>query len=346
MKYFTLENNLYFDSFQWLKLLAINTLIAIFLTLAAQTNFWINIIYSQSIGISIASLICLIALKRKGKEPSIFLYGVAIILGVIIGITFASLIVGGGKIVDGENGRDIMMSSIIYSTMIGCIVVFYFVLIEKQQKISNQLNVEKLKQVEYERMLTENNLKLLQAQIEPHFLFNTLSNVLGLIDGRPDDAKKMLEHFTHYLRASLSRTRENNTTLIDEINIINAYLNIQKIRMGKRLNFNIEVDERLNDIPFPPLLIQPLVENSIRHGLESDIEGGKVEVKVVQDNDMLSIKVYDTGKGAMKLKSEGIGLKNIRERLRSLFQDRAELKTEANNPKGLIVILNIPLEKI
>jgi len=346
MKDFTLDKTLYFDRFQWLKLLAINTLIAIFLTLAAQTNFWINIIYSQSIGISIASLICLITLKRKGKEPNIFLYGVAIILGVIIGITFASLIVGSGKIVDGENGRDIMMSSIIYSTMIGCIVVFYFVLIEKQQKISNQLNVEKLKQVEYERMLTENNLKLLQAQIEPHFLFNTLSNVLSLIDSRPDDAKKMLEHFTHYLRASLSRTRENDTTLRDEINIVNAYLNIQKIRMGKRLNFNIEVDDYLNDIPFPPLLIQPLVENSIRHGLESEIEGGNVEIKAVQENDMLFIKVSDTGKGATKLKSDGIGLKNIRERLRSLFQNRAEIKTEVNSPKGLIVTLNIPLEKI
>jgi len=346
MKDFTLEKTPYFDRFQWLKLLAINTLIAIFLTLAAQTNFWINIIYSQSIGISIASLICLIALKRKGKEPSIFLYGVAIILGVIIGITFASLIVGGGKIIDGENGRDMMMSSIIYSTMIGCIVVFYFVLIEKQQKISNQLNIEKLKQVEYERMLTENNLKLLQAQIEPHFLFNTLSNVLGLIDSRPDDAKKMLEHFTHYLRASLSRTRENDTTLRDEINIVNAYLNIQKIRMGKRLNFNIDIDDSLEDTPFPPLLIQPLVENSIRHGLESEIEGGNVEIKAVKKNNMLSIKVSDTGKGATKLKSEGIGLENIRARLISLFQDDAEIKIDVNNPKGLIVTLNIPLEKI
>jgi len=346
MKNSTLQMPFYSNKFQWLKLLVINTLIAIFLTLAAQTNFWINIIYSQSIGISIASLICLIALLRKRKEPSIFLYGVAIILGVIIGFTIASIIISGGKVIDGENGRDVLISSVIYSTMIGCVVVFYFVLIAKQQSISNQLNVEKLKQVEYERMLTENNLKLLQAQIEPHFLFNTLSNVLSLIDSRPDDAKKMLENFTHYLRASLSRTRENDTTLRDEINVVNAYLNIQKIRMGKRLNFIIDVDDSLNDIPFPPLLIQPLVENSIRHGLESEIEGGNVEIKAVKENKMLSIKVTDTGKGATKLKSEGIGLKNIRARLFSLFQDDAEIKTDVNNPKGLIVTLNIPLEKI
>ena len=186
---------------------------------------------------------------------------------------------------------------------------------------------------------------LLQAQIEPHFLFNTLSNVIGLIDQRPDDARKMLEHFTHYLRASLSRTREPNTTLEDEMTIVNAYLSIQKIRMGERLNYKITVDETLNATPFPPLLIQPLVENSVRHGLEPEIAGGEIGVEIYKKNNRLTIIVSDTGKGADNLQSDGIGLKNIRERLSSLFPDGASIEIRANRPKGLKTTLQIPLER-
>jgi len=344
MKQTILPTPFYKEWSMWPKLLVINTLIAIFLTLVTQSNFWINLIFSQCIGISIASLVCLIALGYKEKEPGLIVYAIAIILGVIIGISIASVIINTGKLSTGENERAFVLSSFIYSIMIGSVVVFYFSLIGKQQRITNQLNMEKLKQVEYERALNENNLKLLQAQIEPHFLFNTLSNVLSLIDSRPDDAKQMLEYFTRYLRASLSRTRDNKTTLGDEMEIVNAYLSIQKIRMGKRLNFKIEIAQSMNDIPFPPLLIQPLVENSVLHGLESEVEGGEISVTVSHDNNKLSISVADTGKGAASLGGDGIGLNNIRERLTALFQHNADIKTIANEPKGLIVTLTIPLD--
>ena len=344
MKPTTLAPPFYKDKSMWPKLLVINTLIAVFLTLVTQSNFWINLIYSQCIGISIASLICLIALRYKDKEPGLLVYTIAIVFGVIIGVFIASLISNNGRLITEADSREFVLSSFLYSMMIGSVVVFYFSLMGKQQRITNQLNMEKLKQAEYERALTQNNLKLLQAQIEPHFLFNTLSNVLSLIDSRPDDAKTMLEYFTRYLRASLSRTREDNTTLGDEITIVTAYLNIQKIRMGKRLTFAIDVAEALNDIPFPPLLIQPLVENSVRHGLASEIDGGEITVSVIQDNNKLTIRVADTGKGAAHFGSDGIGLKNIKERLNALFQDSAEIITQANTPKGVIITLTIPLE--
>ncbi len=334
-----------FDRRQWLKLIFINTLIAITLSLMTNNSFWFSLLYSQAIGISIATAISLLWLRREDKEPSIIWLAIAIVTGVVVGTTFATLISGNYKNVDDEGRQWLIISSFIYSIIIGCVVSYYFYLIARQREISNQLTLEKLKQAEYERALTENNLKILQAQIEPHFLFNTLSNVIGLIDQRPDDARKMLEHFTHYLRASLSRTREPNTTLEDEMTIVNAYLSIQKIRMGERLNYKITVDETLNATPFPPLLIQPLVENSVRHGLEPEIAGGEIGVEIYKKNNRLTIIVSDTGKGADNLQSDGIGLKNIRERLSSLFPDGASIEIRANRPKGLKTTLQIPLER-
>lgn len=340
------KNKFEFDRRQWLKLIIINTLIAIMLSLITKNNFWLTLLYSQAIGISIATAISLLLLRREGKEPSMIWLAAAIISGVVIGTTFASLVSGNYKTVDDEGRQGLIISSFIYSIIIGCIVSYYFYLIARQREISNQLTLEKLKQAEYERALTENNLKILQAQIEPHFLFNTLSNVIGLIDQRPDDARKMLEHFTHYLRASLSRTREPNTTLEDEMTIVNAYLSIQKIRMGERLNYKIVMDETLNATPFPPLLIQPLVENSVRHGLEPEIAGGEIDVEIHKKNNRLTIIVSDTGKGADNLQSDGIGLNNIRERLSSLFQGRADIEIQANHPQGLKITLHIPLDNI
>jgi len=339
-------NQFKFDRRQWLKLIVINTLIAIILSLITKNSFWVTLLYSQAIGISIAASIALLLLRREGKKPSIIWLAIAIISGVVVGTTFASLVSGNYKTVGDEGRQGLIISSFIYSIIIGCIVSYYFYLVARQREISNQLTLEKLKQAEYERALTENNLKILQAQIEPHFLFNTLSNVIGLIDQRPDDARKMLEHFTHYLRASLSRTRECDTTLEDEIAIVNAYLSIQKIRMGERLNYNIVMNETLNSTPFPPLLIQPLVENSVRHGLEPEIAGGEIGIEIIKENNHLTITISDTGKGADNLQSDGIGLNNIRERLSSLFQGRADIEIKANRPQGLKITLHIPLDNI
>ncbi len=331
-----------FDRYQWLKLIAINTLIAITLTLISEHSFWINLIYSQSIGLSIATAISLLLFLRRSEQmPSIPWLAMAIVAGVFIGTTFATLVSGNYRTIDEDGGQWLIISSFIYSIIIGCIVSYYFYLVARQREISNQLTVEKLKQAEYERALTEGNLKILQAQIEPHFLFNTLSNVIGMIDRRPDDAKKMLEHFTHYLRASLSRTRQSDTTLADEVNLIHAYLAIQKIRMATRLSYNITIQEELGTIPFPPLLIQPLVENSVRHGLEPEINGGEISVEIRQQDGTLTITVADTGKGCENLESEGIGLKNVRERLSSVFPGKADMKVVPNHPKGVIVTLQI-----
>ncbi len=324
------KNIRHFSLAQWVKLFVINTLIAVILTLIENGDFWLILFYSQSIGFSIAGLAFAIHCLMPNKQPSIYWFAAAIIAGVFIGMNFAAFVTGNYESSNADETQEIFIFVFIYSSIIGCIVSYFFFLITKKK--------------EYEKILVENNLKILQAQIEPHFLFNTLSNVIGLIDDRPNDAKKMLENFTHYLRSSLARTRESDTTLGDEIAIVNAYLSIQKIRMGKRLNYEILVSKTLYDIPFPSLVIQPLVENSVRHGLESEIEGGHIIIEITSKK-WLTIVVTDTGRGAKNLESNGIGLNNIKERLNGIFQNEARVLVEENKPKGLKVTLQVPREE-
>ena len=180
--------------------------------------------------------------------------------------------------------------------------------------------------------------------MEPHFLFNTLSQVLSLMDLDPERAREMLEDFISYLRSSLLLTRQARITIGQEIELIQAYLNLFRIRMGKRLDYRIELEDGLKDRRVPPLLIQPLVENAIKHGLEPKVEGGSIAVSIAEQGDALRITVQDTGLGLHGTQGKGTGLSTISDRLRSLYGDRAGLYLEANQPAGLKAVLELPLE--
>jgi len=201
-------------------------------------------------------------------------------------------------------------------------------------------------QARQEKLLTEAELKLLQAQIEPHFLFNTLSNIAGLIHRDPDTAELTLINLTTLLRASLKRTREVTTTLREELEIARAYLNIQSTRMGSRLEYTIESDPALGGIPLSPLLLQPLIENSIKHGIEPFEEGGRIDVSVKLREGNLQITVADTGSGINSQQvspGSGTGLRNIRDRLRILYENHANLALKENQPQGTIACITLPV---
>ena len=190
------------------------------------------------------------------------------------------------------------------------------------------------------------NLKVLQAQIEPHFLFNTLSNILSLIDTRPDKGKSMLLDLTKYLRTSLSRTLPEKTTLSQEMSMIKAYLDIQKIRMDERLNYKIDVPDNLWQHSFPPMLLQPLVENAIKHGLEPKVEGGEIVIRATQENNLLKIEVADTGLGFSDFDKPGLGIANVRERLGLLFGEKGRLIIEENKPHGVRATIEVPINDL
>lgn len=199
------------------------------------------------------------------------------------------------------------------------------------------------------RQIVEAKLMALQAQVEPHFLYNTLANVQALTEVDPAQANQMTGHLIQYLRASLPKMRENISTVGQEVELVRAYLNILKMRMGTRLEFDVMVPDALLNAPFPPLMLPSLVENAIKHGLEPVREGGRIDViaEKVGEGDAATIRmiVKDTGRGFSDEPVQlggGVGLANIRERLQALFADRAHLTLEANSPKGVIAMIEVP----
>ncbi len=202
------------------------------------------------------------------------------------------------------------------------------------------------------RQLMEARLQALQAQVEPHFLYNTLANVQALTEVDPPAANKMVGHLIEYLRAALPKMRETSSTVGQEVELARAYLNILKMRMVERLDFSISVPDELSNVPFPPLMLPSLVENAIKHGLEPVREGGRIDIIAEKVGERFRIVVKDTGRGlsangttsADAETGGGVGLSNIRERLLALYGETARLSLESNVPKGVIASIEIPAE--
>ena len=226
--------------------------------------------------------------------------------------------------------------------MFGSIITYFFSSREQIAESQAQIQEEKIKRLTSEKKAAEANLKLLQAQIEPHFLFNTLSNVLSLLDTNPNKGKSMLVDFIQYLRASLTKIREEKATLGQEMEMIRAYLSIFKVRMGHRLKYKIDLPEHLEAISFPPMLIQPLVENAIKHGLEPKVDGGEILIRGIEKDGILRLEIVDTGMGFKAERESGMGLSNIRERLFSLYGNKGRLILEENSPQGLKATIEVP----
>ncbi len=197
-----------------------------------------------------------------------------------------------------------------------------------------------------ERGAAEARLKLLQAQIEPHFLFNTLANLQALIDVDPKRAQHMLRNLDGYLRATLATTRNDRDTLAGEFALLESYLEILAIRMGSRLAFELDLPQGLSNARLPPMLLQPLVENTIRHGLEPKVEGGKVSVTAREEGKRLVLVVQDSGSGLGKGSAggTGVGLTHAKERLAAVYADAASMEI-ADSPGGVRITLRLPLEK-
>lgn len=201
------------------------------------------------------------------------------------------------------------------------------------------------------RQITEARLQALQAQVEPHFLYNTLANVQALTEVDPPAANQMVGHLIQYLRASLPKMRENTSTVGQELELVRAYLNILQMRMGGRLEFSIAAPDDLLAKSFPPMMLPSLVENAIKHGLEPVREGGRIDVLVQRivtpQGDRITIEVRDTGKGLVADSTQpggGVGLSNLRERLSAIYGHNARFTIESNTPRGVVATIDIPTE--
>jgi len=233
------------------------------------------------------------------------------------------------------------------SLLISTLLLLIFIPRERTARMEAAFERERSRVVAAERETTLAQLKLLEAQVEPHFLYNTLANVVSLVDSNPATAKRMLERLIALLRGAAVAAGGAEVTLAAQIEHLRAYLELMSLRMGGRLAFRLDVDPALANVALPPLLLQPVVENAIRHGLEPKVEGGEIVVIARRREGNVELIVADTGVGFRDVRVRaggdgGVGLSNLRARLAALYGDAASIGIEENTPEGTRVTMRLP----
>ena len=203
-----------------------------------------------------------------------------------------------------------------------------------------------LERSQLERSALDARLRLLQAQVAPHFLFNTLANVQALVDAGSAQASGVLESLIAYLRAAVPRLHEQATTLGQELELVRAYLEVMHMRMPDRLQFTLQIDEAATRLCCPPMTLLTLVENGVRHGIDPSEVGGRIDVQVRLRGSRCQVKVIDTGVGLQSTGDGlGTGLATLTERLRLVFGGDAEVRVTEIEPHGVRVELDFPAQQ-
>ncbi len=202
-----------------------------------------------------------------------------------------------------------------------------------------------LERSQLERQALDARLSLLQAQVQPHFLFNTLANVQALVESGSPRAPEVLRALTAYLRAAVPRLHDGPTTLGEELQRVRAYLQLMQMRMPDRLRFRVVGDTDLDGLPFPALSLLTLVENAVQHGLDPSTDGGEVEVGLARETDPPALRAWvrDTGVGLDPMAAPGTGLQNLRARLAALHGAAATLNLSEVSPRGVHAEIRLPL---
>jgi sensor histidine kinase YesM len=214
---------------------------------------------------------------------------------------------------------------------------------EGRRAKEEERHARELEQESHLKQLAQMRLMALQAQIEPHFLFNTLANVQHLVRTSPAAADEMLGSFIRYLKSAVPQMRAGTSTVGEEVARVEAYLAIMRVRMGERLRYRVDVPREVHDLPLPPLSLVTLVENSVKHGLEGKPAGGMIRVEGCVDEGVLKLRVIDDGLGFKDDLGSGIGLTNLRERIAAIHGDHATLDLAMREPCGVEATLSIPL---
>jgi len=334
-------------AFNWMALLsivAIDTGIALLMWLQEHRSFWQPFVSVQLHGLAIAY--CVNATRPwDGDKPLRRLVG-ATLVGALVGLLLVIVV----KHYSLASIRD-MPWSFVFNFVAAFIIGFpisliYFFKRREARAIAAMHKAEAERHL-LSRQAVEAELMLMQAQVEPHFLFNTLASVQYLTETDPPRAAALLGHLIDYLRAALPELRARSSTLAREIALAEAYLRVLEMRLGARLSFAIDLPPDLREHPFPPNLLISLVENAIRHGIEPSRDGGTVMLAARRDHDALVVSVTDTGAGigASPNPGRGVGLSNVRERLAALYGGRGRFELQPVTPRGARATLAVPYEE-
>ncbi|MEO8103670.1 MAG: histidine kinase [Betaproteobacteria bacterium] len=233
---------------------------------------------------------------------------------------------------------------VLFTVLVAACALYYFAM---QERLAKEAAVRSAAQL----LAAESQLRMLRAQLEPHMLFNTLANLRSLLNEDPRQAEVMIDRLIVYLRSALAASRSESTTLAGEFTQLRAYLDIMSIRMGPRLSFRLELPANLEATPIPPMLLQPLVENAIKHGIEPKVGTGSIEVLARRGDAGIEIMVNDSGLGlapdsGTAERPEGAGgsygLVHVRERLKAVYGTAASMQIKPRSPNGVCVTVTIP----
>lgn len=332
-----------------LVVIAFNTVIGIGLALRNDHPV-IQMVYAQAIGLSIWLCVDLgrYLFKRspyhhwpQGWRAWVLLV-VSIPLGYVVGTSIGDAYCGCSKWAQLLQSPRLMAAYLFLSVMATGGISFFFYASGRSKALEQLVATA-------QRDAAETQLKLLASQLEPHMLFNTLANLRVLIGLDPERAQRMLDHLVAFMRSTLSASRNMLHPLSAEFARIADYLELMKIRMGERLQTQVELPDDLAGLAVPTLLLQPLVENAIKHGLESKVEGGRLEVRARRDTTDLVLTVRDTGMGVSDVANDGthFGVAQVRERLSTLYGEAASftLGTPDDDEGGVLATVRIPLNR-
>jgi signal transduction histidine kinase len=250
---------------------------------------------------------------------------VVLLVGTVLGAVLGSLL--GDALTGGDNAARVLLGqprgvfAMLLTTIVpGIAATLYF-------HARGRLAASEARAQQAQRVAAENQLRLLESQLEPHMLFNTLANLRVLIGLDPPRAQAMLDQLIAFLRATLNASRVGRHALSAEFSRLADYLALMQVRMGERLQARLDLPDALATLAVPPLLLQPLVENAIQHGLEPRVGGGRIEVRAARDGDTLVLTVRDTGVGLQPASAGGthFGLQQVRDRLATLYGASASL---------------------
>ncbi|HVE89364.1 MAG TPA: histidine kinase [Burkholderiaceae bacterium] len=235
-------------------------------------------------------------------------------------------------------------------TFLGILVAIWMslgaMLRQRDALARNQALAFELERSELARQALDSRMHLLQAQVQPHFLFNTLANVQALVETGSPQASKVLASLIAYLRASVPRLHEPASTLGQEVHLARAYLELMQMRMPDRLQFSLDADIQALDLHCPPMTLLTLVENAVRHGIDPSEQGGGIEVVVQVRQDRCHVRVTDTGVGLQRAGDGlGTGLSTLRERLQLAFGEDAQLRLSARESGGVSAELSFPARR-
>jgi len=273
---------------------------------------------------------------------------IAVVIAVPLGALASYWITLGGNPQFSQNPARIngYLSLTVLGGMVALWIALGAMVRQREAQARDQALAFELERSELARQALDARMQLLQAQVQPHFLFNTLANVQALVETGSPQAPKVLDSLIAYLRAAVPRLDEPATTLRQEIELVRAYLELMHMRMPDRLQFSLEADADALGVRCPPMTLLTLVENAVRHGIDPSEEGGRIDVDVQLRGDRCSVRVTDTGVGLRQTgNSLGTGLATLRERLRLFFGADAELRLTAREPHGAGAELSFPVQR-